>query len=220
VSLTTATFIYGRAPGALSLVDAILVTYLPFVVTIGAVASIITILRGKPALKLAYLLHLVLCTIFGLIVWVQVKTYGATPGCNSSVQFVVFGQSINPTSKGLRGFAIFNFAFQAFCIPILAVLLAGTTPPTAEERKHDRFAVWLGWVLVVIVVPSWVIIVVTVEQIIQRNGLSGATNKWTYGQTFAAVLLIGPFADLGSAIWRRLTQGWGDRCPRCSIDRV
>jgi hypothetical protein len=214
-----AAFIYGRAPGSLSLVDGLLVTFLPIVITIGAVFSILTLLKAKPMLKFAYFLHTLLSVVFGLIVWVHVDTYGTTPGCNlnSSVKFVLFGHSIIATSRGLRGYSIFTFAFLGFCLPFIGIYLALITPPTAEERQNDRDNEWLGWVWTGIMVPSWILEVVTIEQIIRRNGFSQATDQWTYGQVFAMILLIGPVFDLGSAIWRKLTMGIEERCPRCSI---
>ena len=47
----------------------------------------------------------------------------------------------------------------------------------------------------VVGVASWVYGVVTIEQIIQRNGVTDATAQWTFGQTFALVLVLGPVIE-------------------------
>jgi hypothetical protein len=204
-----ATFIYGRTPGALSLVDGLLVILLPIVITIGAASNIVNLFKAKPMLKFACFLHILLSDVFGLIVWVHVDTYGTTPGCNlnSSVKFVLFGCSIIATSRGLRGYSIFIYASLGFCLPLIGFYLAFKSPPTAEDTQNDRHNKWLGWVwTVIIMVPSWILEVIAIEDIIQRNGFTHATDQWTYGQVFAMILLIGPVFDFGSAIWRKLTM--------------
>jgi hypothetical protein len=199
VALTISTLIYGRTPGNLSLVDGLLVTFLPIVITIGAVNDTYALSHGNMTLKLTYLLHLLLCVAFGLLFWVQVNTYGTTPGCNlnSSVKFVVFGHSVTATSRGLKGFGIFLFSFIGVTLPFVTFLLTIWTIPEREDRA--------SWWWTVTPITAWVYEVVTIEEIIHRNGLNGGTGQWSYGQTFALVLLIGPAFDLVSAIWRRKT---------------
>lgn len=199
VALTISTFIYGRTPGNLSLVDGLLVTFLPIVITIGAVNDTYILSHGKMTLKLAYMLHLIFCVAFGLLVWVQVDTYGTTPECNlnSSVKFVVFGHSVTATSRGLKGFGIFLFSFIGIMLPFVALSLTLWPIPEREDRT--------SWWWTVTPITSWVYEVVTIEEIIHRNRLSEGTSQWSYGQTFALVLLIGPAFDLVSAIWTRKT---------------
>jgi hypothetical protein len=151
-------------------------------------------------LKLAYILHLIFCVAFGLMVWVQVNTYGTTPECNlnSSVKFVVFGHSISATSKGLRGFGISLFSFIG--ASLLFIGLALTLRPI--KKWEDRSSWW--WMVPPL--SSWVYEVITIEEIIRRNKLSESSNQWSYGQTFALVLLIGPALDFVSAMWRKKTE--------------
>lgn len=200
VALTISTLIYGRTPGSVSLVDGLLVTFLPIVITIGAVSDTYLLSHGKKTLKFAYILHLLFCVAFGLIVWVHVDTYGTTPGCNlnSSMKFVVFGHSVTATSKGLKGFGIFIFSFIGASVPFVTFSLTLWPLPEREDRT--------SWWWTVPPITAWVYEVVTIEEIILRNGLSKDTGQWTYGQTFALVLLIGPACDLVSAIWKRRTE--------------
>jgi hypothetical protein len=202
VSLTISTLIYGRNAGSLSLVDGLIVTFLPYVVTVGAANNTLAIVQGKTTLKLAYILHLVFCASFGLAVWANIDTYGTTPGCNlnSSVKFVVFGQSVGATSKGLRGFALFVFSLIIVLLPSVALQLL--LWPPRERLQTDGFEV-LAWLWTAYLGGTWVYEVVTIEQIIRRNGLSHDTSQWTYGQTFSMVLLLGPAFDFVSALWRR-----------------
>jgi len=173
-------------------------------------------------LKLAYFLHVTFTTAFTLVVWVHVDTFGTTAGCNvnNSVKFVLFGKSISATSDGLRIWSIVIFALVAFCLPFTAIGLIAESSPTAEERDADS-GKWEGldWIIGGSMVPVWILNVVTIEQIIQRNGLRHASAQWTYGQAFALVLVLGPICDLVSAIWRRITTGGQNKCPRCSIQR-
>jgi hypothetical protein len=200
VALTISALIYGRTPGRLSLVDGLLVTFLPILITIGAVNDTHVLSHGKRTLKLAYILHLLFCVVFGLIVWVHVDTYGTTPGCNlnSSVKFVVFGQSVMATSRGLRGFGIFLFSLIGISLPLVTLSLTLWPLPEREGRE--------SWWWTVPPISAWVYEVVTIEEIIRRNGLSDNTDQWSYGQTFALVLLISPAIDLVLAIWDRETE--------------
>ena len=215
VALTVSTFIYGRTPAGLSLLDGLIVTFLPYVITVGGAYNALTVLmQGKATLKFAYALHIIMCVAFGLTVWVHIDTYGATPGCNlnSSVKFVVFGHSVVATSRALRGFGIFVFAFIAVFLPfILISLISQSSPPQGPTFGDDVWIWTFGGCM------AWVYEVVTIEEIIRRNGVGHATSQWTYGQTFAVLLVLGPVFDFGSAMWRRLEGNREQSCPRCSL---
>ena len=203
VALTISAFVYGRTPGGLSLLDGLLVTILTSLITIGAVYNAKFLYQGKKALKIAYFLHAITLVTYGLAVWTHVNTYGTTPGCNinSSVKFVIFGHSVTATSKGLRGFAIFSFALTIAFIPLNAIFMFCTDP--AIFHSEDGASQFFDWYWAVISLASWIYQVVTVEQIIQRNGVIKDTSQWTFGQTFALVLVLGNIFDLGAAVWRR-----------------
>ena len=232
VALVVSTFIYGRTPANLSLVDGLVVTFLPLLITTGAVYNAIIILKGKVTLQVAYMMHFIAMIAFGLTVWAHVDTYGTTPGCNlnSSVKFVVFGHTVAATNKRLRKFAIFTFVFSAVFIPLNALIfvIKQWAFPDADTDTDSNSSSDLGWIIALITWPMtilmcavWVYDVVTIEQIIQRNGFSQATSQWTYGQTFAVVLMLGPVIDLGSALGRRMRRNSGERsCPRCSTKRA
>jgi hypothetical protein len=214
VALTISTFIYGRTPAGLSLVDGLIVTFLPYVITIGAANNISTLFRSKTVLKVAYILHLIICVAFGLTFWTHVDTYGTTPGCNlnSSVKFVVFGHSVVATNKGLRRFGIAIFAFIAALLPFAAISLWVQSRYTSSDSASEHSSLFrdeirpMAWVWTFLLCMIWVYEVVTIEQIIQRNGVAHATSQWTYGQTFALVLVLGPGFEFGSAVWRALTR--------------
>ena len=225
VALVVSTFIYGGTPANLSLVDGLVVTFLPLLITIGAMYNAIIILKGKVTLQVAYTMHSIAIIAFGLTVWAHVDTYGTTPGCNlnSSVKFVVFGHTVAATNNGLRKFAMFTFVFSAIFIPLNALMfiIKQWAFPDDNTDTDSNSSLDPGWINAIIALPlafaAWVYDVVTIEQIIQRNGFSQTTSQWTYGQTFAVVLMLGPVMDLGSALGRRMRRNSGERsCPRCS----
>ena len=214
MALTLSTIIYGRTPGGLSIVDGLIVTFLPYIITIGAENNTLALIQGKPTLKFAYILHLVFCIAFGLTVWVNVDTYGTTPGCNlnSSAKFVVFGHSVGATSKGLRGFGIFIFAFIAILLPLTALgLTIQQRPVVGDGGDHDGdhdddtgYLKFLGWYWTILLTSVWLYEVVTIEEILRRNALAYATNQWSFGQTFALTMVLSPAFDFASAVLRSL----------------
>jgi len=210
VALTISAFVYGRTPGGLSLLDGVLVTILTSLITIGGVYNARILYQGKKALKVAYFFHIITLVAFGLTVWRNVNTYGTTPGCNinSSVKFVLFGHSVSATSKGLRGFAIFSFAFTAAFIPLNAIALFNTksTYDGDSDISDDEDFRRLDWFWTILPCSIWIYQVVTIEQIIQRNGVLKATSQWTFGQTFALVLVLGTVFDFWTAVWRRMRK--------------
>ena len=216
VSLVISTFIYGRTSTDLSLVDGLIVTFLPLLITIGAVDNHVIILKGKVTLQVAYIMHLIAMNAFGLTVWRHVDTYGTSPGCNlnSSVKFVVFGHSVAATNKGLRKFALFTFASGAGAIPTFA--LAFVISQLSGFRNSGSDLDCYKWIMTPSMCSLWVYGVVTIEQIIGRNGFSHATSHWTYSQTFAVVLMLGPVIDLVSALGRLMRGEKSDLCSRCS----
>jgi len=197
VALTISALIYGRTPGTLSLVDGLLVTFLPIIITIGAVNDTHILSRGSAMLKFAYIIHLAFCVGYGIMVWVRVDDYATTPDCNlnSSVMFVVFGCAITATSRGLRAAGIVLFGFIGVLLPWVARSLI-VSPARDQESKAS-------WWWKVIPITSWVYELVTIEDIIRRNMLGNVNNQWSYGQTFSLVMLIGPACALASAIWTR-----------------
>ena len=212
VALTISAFVYGRTPGGLSLLDGLLVTILTSLITIGAVHNAQFLYQGKKALKIAYFFHLITLVAYGLAVWTHVNTYGTTPGCNinSSVKFVIFGHSVSATSKGLRGFAIFSFAFTIAFIPLNAIFMFYSNPPIFDgdsDISDDEAFHILGWYWALVPLATWIYQVVTVEQIIQRNGVVKDTSQWTFGQTFALILVLGNVFDFWAAVWRRMRKG-------------
>jgi len=118
---------------------------------------------------------------------------------------VLFGKSIGATSKGLRGFSIASFAVVAACIPFIAAGLfvqgRGDKDDSSSDFEELRA---VRWISTTVICSAWVFAVVTIEQILQRNGVSHEAAQWTFGQTFSLVLVIGPVIDLGAAIWRNI----------------
>lgn len=209
MALTISAFIYGRTPGGLSLLDGLVITFLVEIITIGASKHISNLLNGpgaKKTLLIAYILHLVGCLAYGLVVWTHVDSYATTPGCNlnSSVKFVLFGHSVGATSKGLRGFSIFLLAVLALDLPSLLYHLV------FGKRDSERVASGINevysWLLTFALPASWVYGVITIEQIIQRNGVSNIAAQWTFGQTFALTLLIGPGIEFCAAGWTKVMK--------------
>jgi hypothetical protein len=197
VALTISAPIHGRTPGTLSLVDGLLVTFLPIIITIGAVNDTHILSRGSAMLKFAYIIHLAFCVGYGIMVWVRVDDYATTPDCNlnSSVMFVVFGCTITATSRGLRAAGIVLFGF----IGVLLLWVARSFIVSPAQDREGRASWW--WKVIPII--SWVYELVTIEDIIRRNMLGNVNNQWSYGQTFSLVMLIGPVCALASAIWKR-----------------
>ena len=158
-------------------------------------------------------MHFIVTNASGLAIWTHVDTYGTSPGCNlnSSVKFVVLGHSVAATNRGLRKFAIFTFALGVIPIPfyIMIVMMMKSCKDTDDEPDPDPYPdelTWLNWMPTIPACVIWVYGVATVEEIIQRNGLSHETSQWTYGQTFAVVLMVGSVIDLGSALRRCIVK--------------
>ena len=221
LSLLVSTFIYGRTPANLSLVDGLIVSFLPHLINIRAMLNPFIILRGTVTLQVAYIMHLVAMNAFGLTVWRHVDTYGTSPGCNlnSTVKFVVFGHSLAATNKGLRTFATIYFAFCATPIPFFASALVirllyrdsdsdldSDSDSDSDSDLVSNLSLGLDMVSMHLICSIWVYDVVTIEQIIGRNGFSHATSQWTYSQTFAVVLMLGSVIDLVSALGGRMRE--------------
>lgn len=214
VALTLSTIIYGRTPGGLSIVDGLIVTFLPYTISTGAENNTLALIQGKATLKFAYILHLAFCAAFGLLVWVNVDTYGTTPGCNlnSSAKFVVFGHSVGATSKGLRGFGIFAFALTAVVLPLAVLRLAVLQRPAVgdggdhngDHEDDTGYSTFLGWFWTIFLLSIWVYEVVTIEEILRRNALDYATHQWSFGQTLALTMVLSPAFDFASAVLRSL----------------
>jgi hypothetical protein len=101
----------------------------------------------------------------------------------------------------LRVFALLYFSITIGLAPVAFKILFLTPNPDSEPiPSNSRSATW-GWT--VLLVGKWVYSVVTMEQIILRNGVTEVANRWTYGQTLSMALLIGPVFDLMSGIWRK-----------------
>jgi hypothetical protein len=211
VSLTIAAFVCGHTPGALSLLDGIIVTYLPFSITVGAVTNprLLSQQAGQ-MVKFAHFLHISFSAAFGIMLWALVDTYGTTPGCNpnSSVKFVVAGRTVVATNKGLRVGGLFLFTF----IGIMAVVTPNSwkrserevDDPETQRLQMSKDIIILGWMWTVFVVGIWVYDVWTIEQIIRRNEIDHGLNQWTYGQILALTLLLSPMWETASIIGKKL----------------
>ena len=207
ISLILSTIIYGFKPGAFSILDGLLVTFLPII--IGACAHIHTpvggvLMRAKTSLKLLYMFEVIFSAAYSIHVWRTVSTYGSAPGCNanSTAKFVVLGYTVMATNRFLRIFALIFFAISIALAP-LAFKILFLSPITDPIVDHTYVVVVTSaWTL--LLVGMWVYGVVTVEEIIQRNGVTEIANKWTFGQTLSMALLLGPVFDLMSGIWNKI----------------
>jgi len=130
------------------------------------------------------------------------------------VKFVVFGHSVVATSKGLREFGISIFAIIATLLPLNILMMwflsrntsgsaASERAPLSGDSSGNEISL-IAWIWTFLLCMMWVYEIVTIEQIIRRNGVIHATSQWTYGQTFALVLVLGPGFEFGTAVWRAL----------------
>jgi hypothetical protein len=148
---------------------------------------------------------------------------------------VVFGHSVAATSRGLRGFGTYFFALLAACLLFIGITLRAlqSFPPQGHRfrifcdgpfNNNSKYvdavvALLPTWYWTFLLCMVWVYEVVTIKEIIRRNGVGHATSQWTYGQTFALVLVLGPVFDFGSAMWRYLGGKKEWSCPHCSTQQ-
>jgi hypothetical protein len=153
-SVIVASIIQWRSSSGLSLVDGLIVTMLSTTATLvgNGMDDYVWSLRheeGGHSLNLAYLLHSTAWTVFGLLVWSQVSTFGnvASGGCSAdaNVKFVVFGRAVPATNQGLRIFSlcVFTIGWLSTMGGIVGEFFSGDRPwmRKLKQGKCKHFAV-------------------------------------------------------------------------------
>ena len=162
---------------------------------------------------------MVFSSVFGLIVWTHLLTFGATAECNlnSHTVFVVLGHSIKigSNSTGVRNFALLVFAVSAIFSSIALILLLHARISGSKQLKSlfayrdtlspDAISC-MNYCFVAFSLSVWVVELVTIEQTIARNGLAQKANQWTFGQTLSMIMVIGPVLPLLVTIRDELTD--------------
>jgi len=196
-----------RSPNlGLSLVDAQIITMLIFLIT-SCYYSAATELNLGRTTRMASLLHGILSSVFGIIVYSHVDSFGGVayiPDCpNSQFVFVIFGASISATNFGLQIFALIVFSFllgglilhnrKDLALFILRCIV-GENPLRAGSSKREKAYVAAGGIVVIIY------LIATTEEIINRNNLRGTVDQWTFGQTLSMLMLLDQILKAASRI--------------------
>ncbi|CCO32439.1 hypothetical protein BN14_06499 [Rhizoctonia solani AG-1 IB] len=233
-SLIIASLIEMKTHG-LSLFDALIVTMLTTImtafVTVNSQLRMYTPLNHIPLAYLPQMQNLglsisissFLFTSFwcywGLQVWHNPSTFGIPSdkeNCTASTGtvFVVFGHNVSVTNSGLRGFALSMFAISL--IGALASLYYSIGwlgdyviigPKAAKDKAARGYVEQLTRKVMSRFggLAGMIYMIVTTEQIVDRNNVRDELKDWTYSQTIALILLGQQLLDCGS-YWKEEIQ--------------
>lgn len=207
-SLIVAGFIQHSLYG-LSLFEAIIIIQLTTI----KVAAIIRMSRSVSTF-ISYTIYLALYVSFVFWVWTDVQNFGSQPECNNYTIFVFFGHNVRTPVGWLRKFTlVFNsFATFATFFQVLAmisticyVLPRILTYNRLQHRDH------IGWPDAINFgqFGSIIYLLVTTEEIMNRNNLPSTVSQWTFGQTLAMFLIVPSLVELATLILEimKLTRG-------------
>ncbi|KAH6645152.1 hypothetical protein BKA67DRAFT_670730 [Truncatella angustata] len=169
-------------------------------------------------------------------IWVTAPTFGAQPECNADTVYVVFGVSIPATSPIFRyvilglmasmavGWVlsmVFTVFFASCCCdggargtakrmrhanPDVAVLKNVWARVRITDQRH-RGSIVSGQVIQMLVHTGInIYMIVTLEQIVERNHLSEDEAKWTFGQVLALFVLLGVVVEVVNILLPKLDQ--------------
>jgi len=189
----------------LTLVDAQIVTMLVFIVAVHCYHHGEELIRNSldgsfgMAYRIASLLHGILSSVFGIVVYAQPDTFTSlgegivyTEGCDfdDGAVFVVLGQSIDAKNGGLRIWALVIFSFGLFDIirmssaaflPRRVTHFLGIRDQPTQRQPRRITATGLA---------VMIYLIITTEQIISRSNLQTVANEWTLGQTISLLKVL------------------------------
>ncbi|CEL55674.1 hypothetical protein RSOLAG1IB_01686 [Rhizoctonia solani AG-1 IB] len=222
-SLIIASLIEMKTHG-LSLFDALIVTMLTTIMTAFVTVNASYMQNLGLSISISSFLFTSFWCYWGLQVWHNPSTFGIPSdkeNCTASTGtvFVVFGHNVSVTNSGLRGFALSMFAISL--IGALASLYYSIGwlgdyviigPKAAKDKAARGYVEQLtskrtkGKVMSRFGgLAGMIYMIVTTEQIVDRNNVRDELKDWTYSQTIALILLGQQLLDCGS-YWKEEIQ--------------
>ncbi|CAE6427093.1 unnamed protein product [Rhizoctonia solani] len=214
MSLMISSLIEWKTHG-LSLFDALIVTMLTTMMTAFVTVNGPYIRTLGLSINIASFLFTTFWCYWGLQVWQDPSIFGIPSdeeNCTASTEtiFVMFGNNLHVTNNNLRGFALSMFAigtisaFASLCYStswLAKYAICGAAP--AKDNAALRYARKLrltkgqhttryGGL------AGLIYLIITIEQMVDRNNVRGQLSDWTYGQIIALIMLLQQIMDCSS----------------------
>ncbi|KAH7341502.1 hypothetical protein B0J17DRAFT_714673 [Rhizoctonia solani] len=191
----------------LSLFDALIVTMLTTMMTAFVTLNGPYIRTLGLSINISSFLFTTFWCYWGLQVWQDPSTFGIPrdgENCTASTEtiFVVFGHNVSIENKDLRGFALSMFAigtitaFTSLCYSTswmakYAITGASIAKDNAAARYVRQLRLTKGQHMTRYGgLAGMIYLIVTIEQMVDRNGVKDQLSDWTYSQTIALVMLL------------------------------
>ncbi|KAL2126200.1 hypothetical protein VTI74DRAFT_1481 [Chaetomium olivicolor] len=217
---------YESTHGQLTLFHAMVVLHLVSLLGINLASRISP--KKSPWIRFWMNSLLIICAVsafiaFNVYVWIRAPDFGSQPECNSTVVYVLFGNSINATNPIFRYIILATLAaipgffviFLILGLPcwIMAcclcredmhckrnpVPLLFDRDDTSEDGPKP-----VNWTHEMVQIMAYmafsIYAIVSLEQMISRNRVSEEESQWTFGQIIALFLLLGPTVDFFNAV--------------------
>ncbi|CUA73166.1 hypothetical protein RSOLAG22IIIB_10608 [Rhizoctonia solani] len=208
--LTISAIITWKTNG-ISLFDGLIVTMLTSLMTSWILANLIHLQHLGFTINFSNFLYATFTTYWGLQVWQDPLNFGLPlngENCTASHNtiIVVLGMNISSTNRSLRAFALFYFGLgilSALGSLVLSLIwlfhyskngladLRDIDSIHSIDSDHSRGPLILGKILAVLPSLGGIIyMMVTIEQMVQRNNVESQLSSWTYGQTLSMLMLL------------------------------
>ncbi|CAE6445798.1 unnamed protein product [Rhizoctonia solani] len=221
-ALTISAIIAWKTNG-FSLFDGLIVTMLTSLMASWVVYNIGFLQYLGFTINFSGLLYFASTTYWGFQVWLN-PTFGLPlngENCTANLDtiIVVLGMDISPSNRSLRAFALFYFGLGALgalwslmnSIIWLThyagyIYIVDVTPTLFSWEDFAGFS--KGMILslkLITVLPAlgWTIyMIVTIEQMVERNSVQDQLSNWTYGQTLSMLVLLQQIMTFFSVIKR------------------
>jgi hypothetical protein len=190
-ALIVSAFVQHNSYG-LSLFDAIVIGQL---ITI----KIAGILRYPQTIStyISFAVFVSMTVAFQFWVWSHVDTFGSQPQCNDFTVFVFFGHNVRATVTWLKIITLITASFAAvaalqsvFMLMKIILTLKEYLNRGQEEHEIAPGPINFGQLGTIIY------LIVTTEQIVDRNNVPGYASQWTFGQTLSMLLVIPSFVEI------------------------
>jgi hypothetical protein len=191
-ALIVSAFVQHHSAYGLSLFDAIIIGQL---ITI----KIAGILRYPQSIStyISFAVFVSMTVSFQFWVWSHVDTFGSQPLCNDFTVFVFFGHSVRATVTWLKIITIIAASFAAVAALQSVFMLIHIMLTLKEYLKRNKEAneVSLGPVNFG-QLGTIIYLIVTTEQIVDRNNVPESASQWSFGQTLSMLLVIPSFVEI------------------------
>ncbi|KAL5634689.1 hypothetical protein ACGC1H_002661 [Rhizoctonia solani] len=196
----------------LSLFDALIVTMLTTMMTTFVTVNGAYIRTLGLSINIASFLFTTFWCYWGIQVWHDPSTFGIPrdgKNCTASTEtiFVFFGHNHSVTNNNIRNFALSMFAigtisaFTSLCYStkwLGTYAISGAAP--AKDNAAMRYARKLRLTKGKHIsryggLGGMIYLIVTIEQMVDRNNVKDQLSDWTYSQTIALIMLLQQIMD-------------------------